>query len=461
MTFALMALLRLRTINQLPFHAPGEFGLILGMDRAPEVKTLRRKLAELAERQVAADFSAALTWHWTHEAPELLGFLYVDGHVRPYNGRTHELPKAHVPRRRLCMPATTDYWVNDAFADPLFFVSAQILPEVRDLVGEARRVTLVMDRECWSPNRFESWSQSGFDILTYRKGAYADWPAEEFTTYVAREKARPSTSYRLADRALELTNGFKVREVRCLTENGHQTSIVTTRWDLPILEVAERMFSRWRQENFFRYLRSRYALDALDAYTTVPDDPDRDVPNPARPAAKRHADELADAIDAAQADLERHRAAGVPACARDAHQGLAAELDTARTALEERSAAAKATPARAPISQVRPDSRRLDPERKRIHDAVRMATYNAESALARLLAAHYPRADDEACTLLAEIFTAPADLQVVGDELHVTIHPLSAPRRTRALAGLCADLTATRTTYPGTDLTLVYTAKPR
>ncbi len=33
---------------------------------------------------------------------------------------------------------------------------------------------------------------------------------------------------------------------------------------------------------------------------------------------------------------------------------------------------------------------------------------------------------------------------------------LPAPRRTRALAGLCADLTATQTTYPGTDLTLVY-----
>jgi hypothetical protein len=41
----------------------------------------------------------------------------------------------------------------------------------------------------------------------------------------------------------------------------------------------------------------------------------------------------------------------------------------------------------------------------------------------------------------------------------VRIHPLSAPRRTRALAGLCADLNATRTPYPGTDLTLVYSVK--
>jgi hypothetical protein len=88
-----------------------------------------------------------------------------------------------------------------------------------------------------------------------------------------------------------------------------------------------------------------------------------------------------------------------------------------------------------------------------------MAVYNAQSALTRLLVAHYPRANDEARTLLREIFTAPADVHVSNSQLHVRIHPLSAPRRTRALTGLCADLTATETVYPGTDLTLVYTIK--
>ena len=88
-----------------------------------------------------------------------------------------------------------------------------------------------------------------------------------------------------------------------------------------------------------------------------------------------------------------------------------------------------------------------------------MATYNAESPLARLLGAHYARADDEARTFLREAFASPADVQVVGHELHVRIAPLSAPRRTRAIAGLCQELTATRTTYPGTDLTLVYSMK--
>ncbi len=122
-------------------------------------------------------------------------------------------------------------------------------------------------------------------------------------------------------------------------------------------------------------------------------------------------------------------------------------------------ATAKAIPAKITLGQARPDAVRITPERKRIHDASRMATYNAESALARLLAPHYARADDEARTLLREAFRTPADLQIIGNELHVTLNPLTAPRRTRAINGLCNELTATRTLYPGTNLTLVYTTK--
>jgi hypothetical protein len=272
-------------------------------------------------------------------------------------------------------------------------------------------------------------------------------------------------AYELADRRVRIgydagRRRFACRQITRRSPGGHQTQIITTRGD-DLVTIAYAMFSRWRQENFFRYQRHRYALDALDAYTTAPDDPDRSVPNPAKRAAAAQVAEAERIIADAQACYDRYAAAGVPAWARQDHHGLADDLAGARDQLAARKAHAKHTPARAPISDVRPHSRRLDPERKRIHDAVRLATCNAESGLARLLTAHYPRARDEARTLLREIFTAPADLQTVGDELHVRIHPLSAPRRTRALTGLCADLTATRTPYPGTDLTLVYSVKQR
>jgi hypothetical protein len=208
------------------------------------------------------------------------------------------------------------------------------------------------------------------------------------------------------------------------------------------------MFSRWRQENFFRYLRAHYGLDALDSYTTVADDLDRSVPNPAKKAASARA---ADA---------RRRLANIE---DELPERLPIELAAARadavSYVEGLTADARAVAARVPLGELHPDAALHHGERKRIHDAIRMATYNAETALARLLAPHYARADDEARSLLREALRSPADLQIISRELHVRINPLSAPRRTRAISALCADLNSTDTTYPGTDLVLRYSVK--
>ena len=111
------------------------------------------------------------------------------------------------------------------------------------------------------------------------------------------------------------------------------------------------------------------------------------------------------------------------------------------------------------LGEVRPGAMRLADERKRLHDAVRMAIWNAEHTLAAALGAHYARAEDEAHSLPAEACSASADLEVIGDELHVRLEALSAPRRSRTIAALCAELNAAETIYPGTELRLVYSVK--
>ena len=138
------------------------------------------------------------------------------------------------------MPATTDYWVHAAHAEPLLFVTAPanegllammdttLLPEVRRLVGAARRVTLIFDHEGWSPQRFRTWQQAGFDVITYRKGTYRDWPRRCFQEVPVEVSGRPVT-YRLAERMVRLATGFRMREVRRLCDSGHQTAVVTTR----------------------------------------------------------------------------------------------------------------------------------------------------------------------------------------------------------------------------------------
>jgi len=190
LTLLLMALWRIKRPEGLKEHCPQELGRVLGLDRAPEVKTLRRKLARLAAAGRAAQFGRALAQQRVALRGATLGFLYVDGHVRVYHGQ-HRLPKAHVAQMRLSMPATSDYWVNDPAGDPLFVVTAEanagmvkmlpgILEQVRALIGE-RRLTVVFDRGGFSPKLFQKIIDSGFDFLTYRKGRFPRIPANVST----------------------------------------------------------------------------------------------------------------------------------------------------------------------------------------------------------------------------------------------------------------------------------------
>ncbi|EQD42039.1 homeodomain-like insertion element (DNA transposition), partial [mine drainage metagenome] len=79
---------------------PVDLGRLLGLDRAPEVRTLRRRTEELAATGKSAQLIDALARHHLVAHDEAAGVLYVDGHVRAYHGG-RELPKAHVARIRL------------------------------------------------------------------------------------------------------------------------------------------------------------------------------------------------------------------------------------------------------------------------------------------------------------------------------------------------------------------------
>jgi hypothetical protein len=475
LTFAFMALLRIKTPEQLTEHAPGELGLLLGLDRAPEVKTLRRKLHEMGERQLARTFMRQLTERWAQAAPRELALLYVDGHVRPYHGRTHVLPKHHVQQRGRPMPGTKDFHVNDRRADPLLFVTAEategllamldatLLPEVRRLVGPRRRVTVAFDREGWSPRLFAKWKNEGFDVLTYRKGQTSRWQRRFFRT-VEGTVGGERVTYELAERAVRLSNGLRVREIRRLTESGHQTAVITTDERSGLLAVAHRMFSRWRQENFFRYMRHEFALDHLCTYEVEPADPRREVAHPQRAELKK---KLAGARSSL-ARLEDRRVSmpfggvarvGGRMLSEREMEHLIERREEGIERLEERIAS---LPQRVRLDRVLDPSEivQLERERKVLVDAIKMIAYRAESALARAMEPLLARHDEETRKFLKSVFQSTADIIVKRTERTLTVrfHGLASPRMTRALAELCGLVNSRESCYPGTDLRLRFEA---
>ena len=475
LTLAFMALLRIKTPEQLTGHAPGEFGLLLGLDRAPEVKTLRRKLAELGERGRARHFHQRLAERWAEAQPDQLGVLYLDGHVRPYHGRTHKLPKHHVQQRGRPMPGTQDFHVNDARAEPLFVVTAEaneklltmmedhLLPEIRFLVGLERRVTVVFDREGWSPDRFARWQDLSFDVLTYRKGEQSRWQERFFGEVTGTVEGRKVT-YQLAERRVKLGNGLNVREVRRLTEDGHQTSVITTNERFSTFAVAQHMFSRWRQENFFRYMRQEFALDHLCTYHVEPADPQRLVPHPQRQQLERQIR----AAKAAVGELVGRRGVLTPGGSLRV-KGHTLDEDGVDQLLRQREdnirrlqARRDALPQRVPLDEVLDAEQivELERERKLLTDAFKMIAYRAESQLARWVGPFFKRHEEEARKFLQSVLRATADLvpDTQRHTLTVRFHGLANPRATRALPGLCEIVNATPTCYPGTELRLHFQA---
>lgn len=475
LVLAFMALLRIKTPEQLTEHAPGELGILLGLDRVPEVKTLRRKLREMGMRQLARAFTQKLTERWAKAEPKELALLYVDGHVRPYHGRKHALPKHHVQQRGRPMPGTKDFHVNDRRADPLFFVTAEategllemldtrLLPEVRRLVGPRRRVTIVFDREGWSPELFAKWKEQGFDVLTYRKGEQSQWQKRFFRTVKGRIGGE-KVEYCLAEREVKLTNGLKVREIRRLTDDGHQTAVITTHDKLPLLAVAHRMFSRWRQENFFRYMRHEFALDHLCTHQVEPADPKRTVPHPERARLEK---ELRSVRATRTRLLERALELAPGKTTRVGKRRVdEVELDQLiqkrEAEIRRLSARIEKLPKRVPVEEILEPAQivQLERERKVLVDAIKLTAYRAESALARLVEPFFQRHQDEARKFLKSVFRATAD--IIPDprnrRLTVRFHGLASPRATRALGELCTLLNEDAPLYPGSDLRLQFEA---
>jgi hypothetical protein len=133
------------------------------------------------------------------------------------------------------------------------------------------RFTVVFDREGYSPDLFRELLQRQIAALTYHRYPDGeDWRAEEFQEQVVLLGNGESVRLKLAERGTHVGRrpGVWVREVRKLGSDGHQISIVSTNFSGDATAQAAALMARWSQENFFKYMREHFGLDALVQYGT-------------------------------------------------------------------------------------------------------------------------------------------------------------------------------------------------
>jgi len=484
---AFMALARLKTIESLRYCAPGEWGNLLGLDRVPEVRTLRQKVRLLSEDDRPEQWSGELCKEWMNAAPEHAGTLYVDGHVRVYNGHQTKLPRHHVARQKLCLRATSDYWVNAMDGQPFFVIhqavdpgmikviEQEILPRLlRDVPGQPdeaalaadpllHRFRMVFDREGYSPGFFKRMKEKRVACMTYHKYPGENWSKDEFHACDVTMPNGQVLEMKLAERGSCFNNKLWVREIRKLTNSGHQTAIITTDYISKAANLAISMFSRWSQENFFKYTREHYNLDRLVDYRIEAISDPIEVVNPAyrqldgqvRSCTGKLARQMAlfgdinmkESIDPEPTEAFIQRKAEV----REAVEHLQIECQKLK---EER----KETKHHITVAELPEEERfeQLSIPSKHLVDTIKMVAYRAETAMANQLRETISH-PDEARSLLRALYTSDADLlpdHKVGT-LTVRLHHMANRASDTAIRKLCQELNATETRFPGTDLRLI------
>ena len=480
-----MALARIRRPEGLRHVPPGELGKVVGLDRVPEVRTLRAKIAALAENGTPGAWMQELSRTWMEADPQEAGYLYVDGHVRVYHGTGTLLPRRYVSRERLCLRGTTDYWINDALGRPFFVVSKavtdglaatlleEIVPELLASVpaqpAEAElaadpllhRFAVIFDREGSSHSLLSQLWARRIGAITYRKAVKDQWPESEFAETAVPVPGGGATRMPLAFKETVLSAGdaaLPVLEIRRLTATGHQTVIITTARRLDRLVVAGRMFSRWCQENFFGYMMQHYDIDGLVQYGGEDLPGTLEVINPARRALEKALKESLGRIRRLHAELGaatlQNDGGDIQARAERLQDIQRLEADRAEVLTLRRHMPKKVTLASLPENE-RP--RQLAPLGKLLTDTVKMIAYRAETALVGLLRPHLAK-EEEARALVRELFVSSADLEPNEQEntLTVRIHRMASPAHDQAVSVLLTELTRDAFRHPETGTRLIY-----
>lgn len=486
LSLAFMYLCRIKSIEQLKHFSPGELGKLLGLDRIPEARCMRGIIKEITVQERASQWNAYLSEQWINQEDTCI--YYIDGHVQVYHGHLANLGKKHVSRQKLCLPGMVEFWVNNADGLPYFYVTGQVNEKLQemlttelvprlleltdgrvsqeDLDADHRlpRFTLVFDREAYSPVFFKHlWENFRIAVITYRKNIKDQWEEEEFNVHDIHTDVKSTMV--LCEKQVEL-NGVELREVRRLTDTGHQTSVITTNYKMSTALIALYMFSRWAQENFFRYMRQEYDIDRIIQYGVNELDKSIMVVNREYSNLTYRLKKLRERIARRQAKLyvllEKNISDEMEQTGKNIQKQLLLSKEIELFKAKEKDIISQRAqhPYKISIGEMPENIRynKLKTESKHLQNIIKIICYRAETAIANLLSCYYRKSSDEIRALVKSIIFAKADLypNYQTNTLTVRLNSLATPRDNLAVREICQTINDYEAIFPGTKLKLVY-----
>src|SRR5258707_7541668 len=454
---------------------PAQAGILAGIGRLPDPRTLRPRLAPIArasdplalQRQLAAAMLAA-------DAPGLHVY-YVDDHFVPYQG-AKPVAKGWNTKRRHAQPGRADTMVSDyqgravcfAAGDPsgLSATLPPVLAQLRQVLGAEAKILLGFDRGGSYPVAFRAIRDARADWVTWRRGPLAPVTAAPRRHWAARGDGKPAEVLLLADETVQIKDYGQARQITLLEDGAPVLQVLTSDTTAPAAALLAWLRCRWRIENLFKYLEDHYGIHWLCDYHADTEDDDHLTANPERTAARARLREAEAALAAAE-----RRLAGVisapelsAAAKNKAIPPAGKKITNATDAVTTATAALKGMPAKLPASQLTPGAQRaiLRTRRRSLQMVLRLLAASAEHWLGNRLN-DYLRDPDEYRAISRNLLHLGGTITCTPRVITVTLDPPAAPRIARALALLIEEINATPPRMPGDTRPITYqlAADPR
>jgi hypothetical protein len=226
------------------------------------------------------------------------------------------------------------------------------------------------------------------------------------------------------------------------------------------------MFSRWCQENFFRYMRPEYDLDKIYQYAVQQLDENIKVVNPDHSKLTYQIKKLNEKISRRKAELYEIQQKN---CQDDLDNTkkyeykqaeIIEELKALEINKEELTAQRNKHPYKIALKNM-PDYKRynqLQQERNQFINIIKMICYRAETTLSTLIPNDFKRLENEKRALIKSLIKRKGDIipDYQNNTLTIKLYTMSSPKENKAIKQMCEILNNTETLFPGTNMKMIY-----
>ncbi len=461
------------TIEQFKHLTAGAAGPLAGLTVLPGLRTMRPRLAAIADAADPLELQAMFAQAMLEADPVTSGVYYVDDHFVPYTGAkpvgkgwNNKRGKAERGRADTHVTAHDGRAVCFATGEPsgLSVTLPRALAELKKAAPPGAAIMLGFDRGGAYAQVFKHCREQGVHWVTYRRAPLAvptGLPVLSTITVNGRER-----EVAWAEETVQIKDYGQARQLSLFEHGQVVLQVLTSDFEACPAEILAWLKSRWREENFLKYAAENYGIDAVCDYAAEIQANTKVIDNPARKAANASLRQAEKTLAAAREGYAAMLAdPAIPAAAKNARLIPAARQRITRPeqALTRAEAARDAIPAKLPANVIDPHAQvaLLRAGRRGLQMVLRLLAHNAEHWLATHLNAYLQDEDEyRAITRETIIRGLAGDITYTPAAINVRLDQPDAPRVAHALTLLLDEINATPPAMPGDARPITYRLAP-